>query len=415
MKTRGLTTEPAFNDRPMVVLAAGLASGIILARYTGGTRALYAVCLLLVMCAASIPLKKRLPVVFFAAAALGFARMLPYLLPQTESLHAGTVYALANAGFHVPDAVRRLSESILSRCDAIFYEASPLVRAIVLGDTSGLSYFDNEAFRAAGVSHILALSGLNASILAEILAFFIPKRRPGLRFASIAAFLLLYLMLSAFPASLVRACVMTLCMHAAPLFKRKNDPLSSLALSFVLIVLPVPFSLFSAGFMLSFSATAGVLMLYPPILARLSNMPKALAADVSLTLSATLGTLPFTLLLFKRLPLYSLVANIVIVPLVTLSLPLAIVALLASALWLPLGFVLAFPVRLLTDAADYFSKAFASLPFSVLRFDSPCALACVLYAAALVFASKYCLLSDRKRYTISALLFAASALALIFL
>lgn len=415
METRGLKTEPAFNFRPLVVAAAGLASGIVLARYTGGTQALYAACLLLVMCAASIPLKRRALSVFLAAAALGFARMLPHTLVRTEPLDDGTVYALANAGFYVPDAVRRLSESILARCDVIFNEASPLVRAIVLGDTSGLSYFDNEAFRAAGVSHILALSGLNASILAEILAFFIPKRRPGLRFASIAVFLFTYLLLSAFPASLVRACVMALCMHAAPLFARKNDPLSSLALAFVLIALPVPFSLYSAGFMLSFSATAGILMLCQPILARLANFPKALAADLSVTLSATLATLPFTLILFQRLPLYSLAANFVVVPLVTLSLPLAIIALLASALWMPLGSVLAFPVRLLADAADYYSKAFAFLPYSVLRFESPSALACVLYLAALVFLSKYCLLSAWKRYALSASLLAVGTLALIFL
>jgi competence protein ComEC len=367
------------------------------------------------MCAASILLKRRALSVFLAAAALGFVRMLPHTLMQAEALDDGTVYALASAGFYVPDAVRRLSESILARCDAIFNEASPLVRAIVLGDTSGLSYFDNEAFRAAGVSHILALSGLNASILAEILAFFIPKRRPGLRFASIAAFLFTYLLLSAFPASLVRACVMALCMHAAPLFARKNDPLSSLALAFVLIALSVPFSLFSAGFMLSFSATAGILMLCQPILARLANFPKAIAADLSVTLSATLATLPFTLLLFQRLPLYSLAANFVVVPLVTLSLPLAIVALLGSVLWMPLGSVLAFPVRLLAGAADYFSKAFASLPYSVLRFESPPAIACVLYLTALVFVSKYCLLPTRKRYALSASLLAAGTLALIFL
>ncbi len=414
MPERGLKGNPAFNMRPMVVAAAGLGAGVAVARYTQGTYALYAMCLFLVMCAASLPLRRRAPTIFLAAAALGFARMLPHLL-AAQPLDAKTVASLANAQLFVPDAVRRLAQALLERCDALFVEASPLVRAILLGDRAKLTYFDNEAFRAAGVSHILALSGLNASIFAELLAPLIPRRRPGWRFAFLAAFLLIYCALAAFPSSLVRACVMALCMHAAPLFNRKNDPLSSLALAFAILVIPLPFSLFSAGFILSFSATAGVILLYSPLREGLDKFPAPLAADVSVTLSATLATLPFTLALFERLPTYSLVSNLIVVPLVTLSMPLSLVSLLLSYVWYPLGAIIAFPVRLLADAADYFSKLFASLPYSVVRIERPAVLACALYLAALVFLSKFCLLETKKRYLAASALLAASIVALVFL
>ncbi|HWQ58698.1 MAG TPA: ComEC/Rec2 family competence protein [Clostridia bacterium] len=399
----------------MVLLATGLACGIVFGRYTRGTYAVIAMCLFLVMLAASIPLNRRAMTVFLTGAALGFARMLPHIADATGPLAEGSVYALANAHIVLPEGVTRVAEAIYTRCDALFLEASPLVRAIVLGDTSKLSYFDNEAFRAAGVSHILALSGLNASILAALIALVIPKRRPGLRFLVVAAFLLVYCLLTAFPASLVRACTMSLCMLAAPVLKRKNDPLSSLALAFALIVLPLPFSLFSAGFQLSFAATAGILMLYQPLRARLTKLPSPLAADAALTLSATLATLPFTLAIFGRLPLYSLIANLVVVPLVTLSLPLAIAALIADCLFHPLGAALAFAVRLLAGAADYLSKAYASIPYSVLRFEKPSALACALFLAALVFLSKYCLLKSGKKYAIASSLVALSTLSLLLL
>ncbi len=371
-------------------------------------------CLFLIACAAGLFLRRRMATIFLVAAALGFARMLPLLLPLKDgALSESAVFALANARIVLPEGVTALTQAIYARCDALFCEASPLVRAIVLGDTSQLTYFDNAAFRAAGVSHILALSGLNASILAALLALVVPKRRPVLRFFTVAAFLLLYCLLAAFPASLVRACIMSLCLLAAPALHRRNDPLSSLALAFALIVLPQPFSLFSPGFQLSFAATAGILMLYEPLAARMNKLPLPLAAEIALTLSATLATLPFTLLIFKQLPLYSLASNLVVVPLVTLSLPLAILALALGALYAPLGMVFAFPVRLLANASDYFSKFFASLPLSTLRFDAPSPAACALFCAALAVLSKYCLLENRKKYALAAVLVAACALLLI--
>lgn len=414
MGTRERKRNPAFNRRPMVLLAFGLCMGIVTGRHMPGAHAPVAMCLFLVLVAASLPLKKRALTIVLIGAALGFARMLPHL-PPSGALGEGAVFALANAQIDLPESVAGIARGIYALCDKLFLEASPLVRAIVLGDTSKLTYFDNEAFRAAGVSHILALSGLNASILAELLARLIPKRCPAPRFFSVAAFLAVYCLLAAFPASLVRACVMSLCILAAPALGRKSDPLSALALAFVLIALPLPFSLFSAGFQLSFAATAGILGLYEPIRARLEPLPSPVAADAALTLSATLATLPFTLVIFGRLPLYSLAANLVIVPLVTLSLPLAIAALLAGWAWLPLGNALAFPVRLLADAADYLSKAFASLPLSVLRFEEPSAPACALFLTALALLSKYCLLENKKKYAAASVLVALSALALVFL
>ncbi len=415
MGAGGRIREPAFNERPMVAAAAGLSCGVIIARHTPGAYALAGMCLFLIVCAAALIAGRRMEKVFLLAAALGFARVLPYLLKLPGTLGEGEVFALANAKIALPQGVMNITKALYARCDALFLEAAPLVRAIILGDVSRLSYFDNEAFRAAGVSHILALSGLNASILAQLLALLIPRRRPALRFFVVAALLIVYCLLAAFPASLVRACAMSLCILAAPALGKKNDPLSSLALAFVLIVLPLPFSLFSAGFQLSFAATAGILMLYEPLCARLKKLPSPIAADLALTLSATLATLPFTLLIFRRLPLYTLASNLIVVPLIAPALPLALVALAADAAFAPLGAALAFPVRLLADASDYFSKFFASLPLSVLRFEKPSVFACALFLTGLVFLSKYCLLETRKKLMFGAAFTAAGMLALIFL
>ena len=156
MGTRERKRNPAFNRRPMVLLAFGLCVGIVAGRHMPGAHAPVAMCLFLVLVAASLPLKKRALTIVLIGAALGFARMLPHL-PPSGALGEGAVFALANAQIDLPESVAGIARGIYALCDRLFLEASPLVRAIVLGDTSKLTYFDNEAFRAAGVSHILAL------------------------------------------------------------------------------------------------------------------------------------------------------------------------------------------------------------------------------------------------------------------
>ncbi len=414
METRGsIVGSPAFNQRPMVEAAAGLVLGIALSRFLTGTSALIAACLFAFIGVLGIFLHRRRAALFSLCSGFGALRMIPYIIRSGGVLTSEAVRSLSGEGITVPPLIAGLSQKIYDLSDAIFSEASPLVRAILLGDRTALPYFTQSAFREAGAAHILALSGLHVGVMAAVLLAVIPRRRPVARLALTALFLALYCALAAFPSSLMRASVMTLSMLIAPVALRKNDPLSSLSLALIVVLAALPMRLFSAGLLLSFSAAAGILMLYSPLAEVLHSWPSFIAKPVSVTVTATAASLPFTLLFFNTLPVYSLVSNIVLIPLITFALPVALAALILGAIYFPLGASVGFSVRILLGAAEAAAKWFASLPYCTLRFSAPRYPALALYLAALILLSKYCLLPKKTRLIAAASLIAAAGLILI--
>ena len=398
MQCRNAAKYP-FNFRPLVCAAFGLGAGVAIGMHISGARALLAALLLLIAAYIMHMKKQRAATVMLLSAAAGLLRVAGYaFLPREEVSEI-----IENARFsrnHTPAALMPMVESLYARCDALFAEASPLARAILLGDRSTLGYFQRYAFRASGVSHTLALSGLHVSALTLVLLRCIPPNRPRLRAALVFAFLGIYCAVAGFPASLMRAAIMFMCIVLAPLCLRRNDTASALALAFIIIVCAEPLSIYSAGFCLSFAAVAGIAMLYAPIMRRL---PRALA-PVATTVAATLGTLPFTVMFFGEFSTYSIIANIFIVPLITLVL---------SYISAPLGALLATPARLMLGASESIGAAIASLPYAQIKLSGFNGLTCALYFASLIVLSKYCLMDRNKKLIYGCVLLALGTLSVI--
>lgn len=407
MQCRNAAKYP-FNFRPLVCAAFGLGAGVAIGMHISGARALLAALLLLIAAYIMHAKKQRAATVMLLSAAAGLLRVAGYaFLPREEVSEI-----IEKARFsrnHTPTALMPTVESLYARCDALFAEASPLARAILLGDRSTLGYFQRYAFRASGVSHTLALSGLHVSALTLVLLRCIPPNRPRVRVAFVFAFLGIYCAVAGFPASLMRAAIMFMCIVLAPLCLRRNDTASALSLAFIIIVCAEPLSIYSAGFCLSFAAVAGIAMLYAPIMCRL---PRVLA-PVGTTVAATLGTLPFTVMFFGEFSTYSIIANIFIVPLITLALPIGLIALVLSYISAPLGTLLAVPARLMLGASESISAAIASLPYAQIKLSGFNGLTCALYFAALIVLSKYCLMDRNKKLIYGCVLLALGTLSVI--
>ena len=243
MQCRNAAKYP-FNFRPLVCAAFGLGAGVAIGMHISGARALLAALLLLIAAYIMHAKKQRAATVMLVCAAAGLLRVAGYaFLPRDE---VGEI--IKNARFsrnHTPTALMPTVESLYARCDALFNEASPLARAILLGDRSTLGYFQRYAFRASGVSHTLALSGLHVSALTLVLLRCIPPNRPRVRAAFVFAFLGIYCAVAGFPASLMRAAIMFMCIVLAPLCLRRNDTASALSLAFIIIVCAEPLSIYS--------------------------------------------------------------------------------------------------------------------------------------------------------------------------
>ncbi len=172
--------------------------------------------------------------------------------------------------------VGALRERITRAIERAFPGNAPLAQALVLGDKSALSDALADDFRIAGLSHLLAVSGLHISCLALALERLLRLLRCGRRASLCVTLLLLaaYAGLIGFPASVLRAALMFALVRSAPLFGRPADALTGLSAAFVLILLTRPLSIGDAGFQLSFAAVGSMLLLREPV-QKLLRMPGA--------------------------------------------------------------------------------------------------------------------------------------------
>ncbi|MDE6317458.1 MAG: ComEC family competence protein, partial [Muribaculaceae bacterium] len=211
--------------------------------------------------------------------------------------------------------VDRIYSSGLNEPTAIF------LVAVLTGDTSALTPALRENYSAAGVAHILALSGAHVAIIAvavSVLFFpliFIGRRK--LRWWLTIAVLWGYAVFTGMSPAVCRAVIMASAVLLALIFDRPRSSLNALCLAALLILLFSPMSLFNAGFQLSFAATLCIILFTPrfmPQSARKTYRYRAWGV-VAVTLAATLGTVPLVAWHFHSIPLFFLPANIVAVAL----------------------------------------------------------------------------------------------------
>ncbi|MDO5111273.1 MAG: ComEC/Rec2 family competence protein [Clostridia bacterium] len=377
-----------FNPRPLVRIALGFCLGIVFGEKSKGTWVLWLVCLFCALAVLLLFQRRYTPLSFTLAILYGMLRIRLSHLLDPSALQA----LLAPAA----GALHALRERLLSITDLLFYDAAPLLRGVLWGDTAYIAAADTQAFRIAGIGHILALSGLHVSFFAGALSLLIPPGRPRLRFALTGAFLLFYCAIAAFPPSLVRASVMTLCCLGASVLQRRGDLPSSMALATLIILLCSPAALFEVGFQLSFSAVLGIALLLPPLARLLAPLPAALSQGVGVSIAATCGTLPLTALYFGRIPVYSLFANLLLLPLLPFSMIPAFLAVLLYPLSPLLAQTPAFIAYHMMALLRGVSHFFSALPCGLITLKArPSALLCLLFYALMVLCSDY-VLRDRR-------------------
>jgi competence protein ComEC len=156
-----------------------------------------------------------------------------------------------------------LSRGIEHRPDAI-----AILQALVLGRQHELPLEMREAFVATGTYHIFAISGQHVAIIALFIVFVLQIYGIGRMnwFYYLMPVLVVFTVMTGMSASAVRGCIMALMCFLGPLFKRKTDISSAMALAALLIVGADPLQLFQAGFLLSFGIVAGLIVLCPPLI-----------------------------------------------------------------------------------------------------------------------------------------------------
>ncbi len=301
----------------------------------------------------------------------------------------------AGHGSRLLAAILRLRTLLLQRLDAAMPPAEAgLLKAVVLGDRSGLTPGMTRAFLDSGTYHIVAISGLNVSLLAGTLFGLLRLFRvpPGIAAGASAVLVTVYAVLAGAGASVTRAAVMADVYLLAIVLDRRADVLNSLALSALALLWWNPRFLGDVGFQLTFLATLGIILIVPACDRRLVKIPRLLRWGVdsmALTMAATAVTLPILAASFNRVSPAGLIANVAIVPLSGLITGLGTAA-CAFFLAVPTGLFWLNTVNgWLVDALFHLARWFGGWPWSSVRVYTPTVgmLLCYYAALALLLAS----------------------------
>lgn len=222
----------------------------------------------------------------------------------------------------VPSQLRKGIREILA--DTFPEETLPFVQALLIGDSSLLSYETDVAFQVTGIRHVIAVSGLHVSILFALISMLTLKRRILTVLLGIPA-LAVFAAAAGFSPSVSRACLMSGLMLLALLTEKEYD--GPTALSFAALVMMTVNSLVTTavGFQLSVASVAGIYLFYENIhnylLDKLgrekgrtarSRLKKGIAGSVALSISACLLTTPLCAYYFGMVSLIGILTNLLV-------------------------------------------------------------------------------------------------------
>jgi competence protein ComEC len=253
--------------------------------------------------------------------------------------------------------------------------SAALLAGLVLGERSALPRETDEAFRRAGVYHVLAVSGFNVALLASSVFFTLSLVGVARRATALIAAVVLvgFALVVGGQPSVLRATIMGLLLLGGVLLERESQLMNALAWAALAVLVWRPGELWEPGFQLSFAATAGIIHLASPASAWLRgcHCPGWLATALAVSLAAQCAVMPVMLAHFNQLSLVGVVANLVVVPLSAAATTLGLLALvfsLGSDLASSLLFELLWALLLLLRVAVW---AAAAVPAAMIHLPAP--------------------------------------------
>ncbi len=293
----------------------------------------------------------------------------------------------------IEDARRKISDLIENTGSG---KQQGVLKALIVGDKNSIPQDLREAFNRAGVGHLLAISGLHIGIVASAAFLFFKwmlshinlflwnawTKKGAVVISVVPVFV--YGLLSGMSPSTQRAVIMVTVFLMAFLFESEYDPMNTLALAAMLILVVHPPSLFSISFQLSFTAVLAIIyglsrvqipwasdpgMIKKPMRYQVA---KKLFYFFMASFFAILGTLPLVMFYFNQISVVGLLANFLIVPLI-------------GFIVVPLGLIGVFLYPLTASGASVCLKAgavvlaqaldivefFADLPFAAVKTVTP--------------------------------------------
>jgi competence protein ComEC len=241
-----------------------------------------------------------------------------------------------------------------------------IVIAMVLGDRNGLNERIKDLFQKSGMIHILAISGLHISLLGISLFFLLKRCHMPIKWSAVLSvlFLIIYAYMTGSSISTVRAVMMVSIVLGGYIVGRSYDIFSALVCAALSLLSINPLYLLDTGFQLSFSAVLGITLL-TPCLENIMNkkkeektkgiiMLRKIRTPLCVSIAAYISTAPIIAFYYYELPMFSVFVNLLVVPLLSILVPLAV----ASGL---LGFINIFLSKMVVGLVFFILKIYEKI------------------------------------------------------
>lgn len=286
--------------------------------------------------------------------------------------------------------IEDIKESLCNALDNIATQKEAgILKAMVFGEKSDMDDNVTGLYQGAGVSHILCISGLHISVFGSTL-FLLLRKKFSYYSASVISMCVMisFAILTGSGISSKRAVIMFGISLLAKVLGRKYDIKTSLMFTIFIMLYDMPFYLFSISFILSILAIAAIGFVYPVIwkfvvgIFRLENKSKTVNKVIStifITISINITTLPIVAYTYFEIPTYSLIINMLIVPLMSVLVWLALIAVLTSFISVFIGKFFVGSAVYILRLYEWLCEINENMPFSKILVKRPELVTIALY------------------------------------
>ncbi len=319
----------------------------------------------------------------------------------------------------VTHKIFRLRRSLLEKCDQYFNgDTAAFIKALLLGYSSDISENMSDNIRRAGISHVIAVSGMHLSILMIIINAFIRRLKfsGSVIVAPVLSILctLFITALTGFSPSVKRAAIMLIISNSASIFRRENDSLQSLSFAIVILLLANPFAILDVRLALSASAVLGIILLSPVISRALGRLIKigALREIIVITLAAQIFTAPLSVIFFNTISVTGVVTNLLVIPIIPYLMGTGVLFLFMS--FQPLAEFLSDGMWLAVNAITKAAELVSSIPFAQVEVGFAKFIYITVLAAVAVYLIKKTVGCEKRGRSVAYFCISCAATVLIF-
>lgn len=291
-----------------------------------------------------------------------------------------------------------IRERLEARLDDIADETtSSFFKGILLGEKNQIEDYRKKLYQLNGIAHIIVISGLHISILGGIVfkIFSCLGLRHFISTVFSICFVLLYGVMSGMGFATLRAIIMLVISMIGSRLGKDYDMATSMSVALIITLLIEPFRILDGGIWLSYGAVSGVIMgrYIIRIIEDINPFKKLkkkrkkiykLICTLIVTLSVNIVLSPVILFLYFELPIYSLLSNMLVVPMMGTLIFIGIFGLALSCISLIWGFVIFIPGKYIIEYVTYVCELIIKLPYHTINYGQPEIVSIVIYYITLI-------------------------------